>query len=132
MSYSAAKRQAKGAILSVPPPSEGIARRGSGLPSIIFDDNDACRGEHHDGLVISLSVGNCLIKRILVDTGSSTNMILLNSVKEMGLNETDITPRRIPLVGFSGEVKYTKGDIVLPVYAGGINLQVKFNVLECE
>ena len=59
-------------------------------------------------------------------------MINLNTLKEMGLSEANCNTNRIPLVGFSGEVKYTLGDIVLPVYAGGINLQVKFNVLECE
>ena len=49
-------------------------------------------------------------------------MITLNTVRDMGLSETDITPGWIPLVGFSGEVKYTKGGIVLPVYVGGVNL----------
>ena len=34
------------------------------------------------------------------------------------------------LVGFSGEQKFTVGDIGLPVYVGGINLNVNFAVLD--
>lgn len=46
--------------------------------SITFDDNDVCGEEHHDGLVISLTVSNCLLRHVLVDDGSSTNILFKN------------------------------------------------------
>ncbi|KAL5808662.1 hypothetical protein ACOSQ3_029353 [Xanthoceras sorbifolium] len=41
--------------------------------SFSSDEHTDLLHPHHDALVISLTVANCLIKRILVDNGSSTN-----------------------------------------------------------
>ncbi|XP_048599799.1 uncharacterized protein LOC125579931 [Brassica napus] len=87
---------------------------------------------HHDALVISLSVANCLVKRKLVDNGSSTNIIFQASYKDLGLEESTLTQRITPLIGFSGEVKQTAGEVTLPVYAEGINMSTKFLVVDCD
>ncbi|XP_056697730.1 uncharacterized protein [Spinacia oleracea] len=80
--------------------------------------------KHHDGLVISIPVGNCMIKRVLVGNGSSTNVMMLDALKEMGLNpDTDVIKKSTVLIGFSGEAKTTFGEVTLPVYAQGINQQ---------
>ena len=99
---------------------------------ISFIDNEATTliNPHHDELVISLMVANCKIKRILVDNGSSTNVLFLNALKEMKIDESNIHRCSFVLVGFSGEQKCTVGDIALPVYTGGINLNVNFAVLD--
>ncbi|KAF3568449.1 hypothetical protein DY000_02015893 [Brassica cretica] len=39
---------------------------------------------HHDALVISLTVANCLVKRILVDNGSSGNIIFQAAYENLG------------------------------------------------
>uniref|UniRef100_A0A0D3A8L0 Retrotransposon gag domain-containing protein n=1 Tax=Brassica oleracea var. oleracea TaxID=109376 RepID=A0A0D3A8L0_BRAOL len=67
---------------------------------------------HHDALVISLSVANCLVKRILVDNGSSDNIIFQAAYKDLGLEESALTRRITPLIGFSGNVKRTAGEMV--------------------
>ncbi|XP_048613348.1 uncharacterized protein LOC125587197 [Brassica napus] len=59
---------------------------------------------HHDALVISLTVAS-LVKRILVDNGSSGNIIFQAVYKDLGLEESALTRRITPLIGFSGEVK---------------------------
>ena len=92
----------------------------------ILDSTDP----HDDALVISLSIANCLTKRILVDNRNSTNVLFLNAYREMGLKEADITRRCISLVGFSGESKTTIGETVLPIYAEGVNLYTKFVILD--
>ena len=85
---------------------------------------------HGDALVISLLISHCKIKRILVDNGSSTNVIFLNALMEMKIDESNIRRCSTVLVGFNREQKFIVGDITLPVYAGRINLNVKFAVLD--
>ncbi|KAL5846603.1 hypothetical protein ACOSQ3_010127 [Xanthoceras sorbifolium] len=51
--------------------------------SFSSDEHTDLFNPHHDALVISLTVANCLIKRILVDNGSSTNVLFHGALKEM-------------------------------------------------
>ncbi|XP_074305639.1 uncharacterized protein LOC141640859 [Silene latifolia] len=59
--------------------------------------------------------------RILVDTGSSVNLIMLETLKNMRFSEKDLVQKAVPLVGFSGETKQSLGEIVIPTFAGGMN-----------
>ena len=71
------------------------------------------------------------MKRILVDNGSS-NIIFLTAYQDLGLEENTLTRKVTPLIGFSGEGKQTPGEVILPVYAEGINLSTKFLVVDCQ
>ncbi|KAF3513657.1 hypothetical protein F2Q69_00006560 [Brassica cretica] len=62
---------------------------------------------YHDALVISLTVENCLVKKILEDNGSSGYIIFHAAYKDPGLEESALTRRITPLIWFSGEVKQT-------------------------
>ncbi|XP_021733296.1 uncharacterized protein LOC110700116 [Chenopodium quinoa] len=125
LTYSAAKRHAKESNKDQPDRRE---KSKADIP-IMFEESDAIEG-HHDGLVISLPVGNCMIKRILVDNGSSANIIMLDTLKHMNIDEKNIINKSTMLVGFSGETKKTSGEITLATYAKGVNLQVKFLVID--
>ncbi|KAF3566480.1 hypothetical protein DY000_02014460 [Brassica cretica] len=59
---------------------------------------------HHDALVISLTVANCLVKRILVDNGSSSNIIFQAAYKDLGLEEGALT-RRCETCGISEDAQ---------------------------
>ncbi|XP_013751474.2 uncharacterized protein LOC106453814 [Brassica napus] len=87
---------------------------------------------HHDALVISLIVANCLVKRILVDNGSSGNIIFQAAYKDLGLEESALNKRITQLIGFSGEIKQTAREVTLPVYAEGINMPTKFLIVDCD
>ncbi|KAG5397571.1 hypothetical protein IGI04_019385 [Brassica rapa subsp. trilocularis] len=60
---------------------------------------------HHDALVFSLTIADCLVKIILVDNRSSSNIIFLTAYQDLGLEENTLTRKVTPLIGFSGEVK---------------------------
>ncbi|XP_048619925.1 uncharacterized protein LOC125590406 [Brassica napus] len=87
---------------------------------------------HHDALVISLTVANCLVKRILVGNESSSNIIFQAAYKDLGLEESALTRRITPLIGFSGEVKQTAGEVTLPVCAEGVNMSTKFLIVDWD
>ncbi|RRC79861.1 retroviral-like aspartic protease [Escherichia coli] len=102
--------------------------------SITFDQDDiqGAVQKHHDALVIQLTIGNCLTKRILVDGGSSANVIFADTLKVMGIERSEIVRRSTTLIGFNGDSMNTLGEIILPVFAKGINKQTKFNVIDCQ
>ncbi|XP_062088680.1 uncharacterized protein LOC133795242 [Humulus lupulus] len=85
---------------------------------------------HHDALVIALYIANCLTKRILINNGSSANILFLSALREMGIDESKIIKKTTILIGFSGEQKNTIGEIELPVYAEGVNLCTRFLVVD--
>ncbi|KAF2597847.1 hypothetical protein F2Q68_00010545 [Brassica cretica] len=64
---------------------------------------------HHNALVISLTLANCLVKRILVDNGSSGNIIFQAAYKDLGLEESALTKRITPLIGFSENLNKPPG-----------------------
>ncbi|XP_056847452.1 uncharacterized protein LOC130498111 [Raphanus sativus] len=112
---------------------EGPKRLLLGTDEISFTAREQERvlAPHHDALVISLPIVNCLVKRILVDNGSSSNIIFHSAFADLGLEPTSLNRKATPLVGFSGEVKQTLGEVLLPVYAEGVNQATKFLVVDC-
>ncbi|KAL9244482.1 hypothetical protein vseg_018256 [Gypsophila vaccaria] len=48
----------------------------------------------------------------------------------MGFEDSNISQRSVPLVGFSGETKYSVGKISIPSFAQGVNKQVTYLVID--
>ena len=67
-----------------------------------------------------------------MDNGSSNNIIFQTAYHDLGLEEGTLTWKVTPLIGFSGEVKQTSGEVTLPVYTEGINMSTKFMVVDCQ
>jgi hypothetical protein len=58
------------------------------------------------------------------------NIIQHDVLKKMNIPDSDIVPRSSVLVGFSGEIKNTLGDIRLPIYIEGVITIHKFCVID--
>ncbi|RVW76965.1 Transposon Ty3-I Gag-Pol polyprotein [Vitis vinifera] len=70
------------------------------------------------------------VRRILVDPGSSANLLQASVIKQMGLELSGIeNPGRI-LSGFNGAATTSLGDVVLPVQAGPVILNIQFSIVE--
>ena len=72
---------------------------------------------HNDALVVTMMVANHAIHRILVDNGSSIDILYWPAFQQMGINRDRIKPFGSPFVGFGGEQVYPVVIISLPLTA---------------
>lgn len=133
VTHSAAKRHTRHASRSQAGSSGSARSIASSLSQTLsFSSSESTRllYPHHDALDMSLFIENCLIKCILIDNGSSANVMFLGAFREMGLDESKIVKLTTVLIGFSGEHKSTVGEIDLPIYAESVNLCTHFLVVD--
>ena len=102
-----------------------------------FSEADArgVRQPHNDPLVIMLNIKGFNTKRILLDNGSSTDIIYFPTFQQLQLDEKRLRPFESPLVSFSGDRVYPKGIITLNVTVGThsrqLTCQLDFLVVDC-
>ncbi|KFK36457.1 hypothetical protein AALP_AA4G126900 [Arabis alpina] len=98
--------------------------------SITFDEKDTegLDQPHNDPFVINLTVYDFNIARVLIDTGSSVDVIFKKTLERMKIDLSTIKGRPKPITGFSGETTMTMGTIRLPVQAGNVKQMVDFPV----
>ncbi|XP_070013881.1 uncharacterized protein [Nicotiana sylvestris] len=101
--------------------------------SITFDDADAdgVLTPHNDALIISLLVHDINVKRVLIDLGSSVNIILLRVLNEMQA-EDKLVPKAHTLSCFDNSSVVTKRGVILTTFAEGVVKDTKFQVVEME
>ncbi|XP_048623911.1 uncharacterized protein LOC125592631 [Brassica napus] len=85
---------------------------------------------HDDALVIRIDVGGCELSRVMIDTGSSADVLFYEAFKKMGFTKALLKQERTPFIGFEGETAYSLGSIELAVTAGEIRKIVEFIVID--
>ncbi|XP_011075717.1 uncharacterized protein LOC105160151 [Sesamum indicum] len=104
--------------------------------AISFDSSDKPEesGDMNDPMVIRLDITNFTIHKVLVDNGSSADIIFESVVDKMGLENARLEPVKTPLVSFGGSEVTSFGTIKLPVCMGDEpkrkTLMVKFLVVD--
>ncbi|XP_019241008.1 PREDICTED: uncharacterized protein LOC109220996 [Nicotiana attenuata] len=83
------------------------------------EDTDGLLQPHNDALVISLNVLDFKIKRVLVDPGSSANIIQWRVLEQAKLTGSIIPATKL-LAGFNLASVTTRGEILLPTNAEGV------------
>jgi len=98
------------------------------------DDYAGVSLPHTDALVITLTIANYQTRRILVDTGSSTDILFKSAFDYMGVPREKVVLVSCQLQGFAGEKVLPLGSIDLPVTAGTYPRQkvimVKFLIVD--
>ena len=85
---------------------------------------------HRDALILTLGVGDFDVKRILVDPGSSVDLLQVAVIKQMGFEPSSLENPGRTLSGFNGSSTTSLGDVILPVQAGPVILNVLFSMVE--
>ena len=95
-----------------------IARRES--PIIGFSEEDARRlhHPHDDALVVSIRIEDYNMHRVLVDNGSSADILYYPAFQQMGIGREQLIPTNAPFVGFGGTRVLPLGAITLSVVVG--------------
>ncbi|XP_021718596.1 uncharacterized protein LOC110686295 [Chenopodium quinoa] len=87
---------------------------------MVFRDDAAKKIQrpHDDPLVIHMKMVSANVKKILVDSGSSADIITWKCLEQMCFGRGDLTPLEKPLVRFEGQHVYPLGTIKLPIHLG--------------
>ena len=79
---------------------------------------EGCQHPHDDPLVIRVVVANKTIHRVLIDNGSSTDIIFASAFDKMSIGREKLEPVSTYLRGFSGERVLPLGSIQLVLTLG--------------
>ena len=102
-----------------------------------FNEPDArgVRQPYNDPLVIMLTIEGFNTKRILVDNGSSADIIYLLAFQQLKLDPKRLRPLDSLLVSFSGDIVYPKGimtlTLIVGTYPAQLTRQLDFLVVDC-
>ena len=107
-------------------------------PIIGFSEEDArcLHYPHDDALLVSIQVEDYNMHRVLVDNGSSADILYYLAFQQMGIDRERLIPKNAPLVDFGGTRVFPLGAVTLFVVAGDylqqITKNVTFLVVDCS
>ena len=83
-------------------------------------DEDAARihHPHDDAIIITLLIADYTARRVLVDNGSSADILYYPAFQQINLGRDQLHLVHSPLVGFGGMKVQLVGTIMLPVVVG--------------
>ena len=101
---------------------------------ITFSDKDMEVGylDHMRPLDLAASINQIPIKRALVDTGASVNLIPLSTLQAVGISERKIQGCPMEVAGFGGRGEYTACHIQLWLKVGPIASLAQFHEVKIE
>ncbi|VFQ98350.1 unnamed protein product [Cuscuta campestris] len=105
---------------------------------ITFTDRDlpATGEDHNDPLAITMDMGGVDVSRVLVDTGSSVNVLYLEAFEKLKRCRTRLEPLKTPLSGFTGDSVEAEGSILLTCELGTgdkiVQKQMRFVVVNIK
>ncbi|XP_033138789.1 uncharacterized protein LOC117129318 [Brassica rapa] len=87
---------------------------------------------HNDPLLVVLAIDKYDVTKVLIDTGSSVDIIFRETLVKIGIDLKDVKPSSRTLTGFNGSSEVIMGTIRLSVQAEGVARMVKFSVVSTK
>ncbi|XP_026398798.1 uncharacterized protein LOC113294629 [Papaver somniferum] len=94
------------------------------------DDVEEDMEDQNDPLILTLPIAGCNIKKILIDEGSSVNVLFYDTFKRMELDDEQLISPYHTIYGFNGAPTKPLGDIVLQINAGPMKIDTRFSVVD--
>ncbi|KAL2246278.1 UNVERIFIED_CONTAM: Retrovirus-related Pol polyprotein from transposon opus [Sesamum indicum] len=96
--------------------------------SIVFGDEDLSSDsfDQNDPMVIKMDIANYHVHKVLIDNGSSVDIIFSNVLRKMDLGSVRLKPVRTPLVGFGGSEVVPEGLNKFKAVVSTYHLKMKF------
>ncbi|KAL3518684.1 hypothetical protein ACH5RR_021273 [Cinchona calisaya] len=83
--------------------------------SFIDEDTILDQYPHKDPIVIDVKVGDYRVHRVLINSGSLTDIIYWHAKERMGVSDDHIRPVCKSLVGFSGDLIMPEQTVMFPL-----------------
>ncbi|XP_058189258.1 uncharacterized protein LOC131306847 [Rhododendron vialii] len=93
------------------------------------DDLKGVQLPHADALVVTIAIEKSTVQRVLIDPGSSADVMFFSTYQSLGLSPAQLRTASAPLVSFTGVPVWPLGLITLPVRAGSRILEIEFVVV---
>ncbi|XP_058185694.1 uncharacterized protein LOC131302919 [Rhododendron vialii] len=118
-------------VIAVGPGSKQPRPKESPKWTITFTERDLERVQtpHSDALVVTVQIGIHDVKRVLINQGSSAEVMYYDLFKKLDLPESALQPAEVPLIGFNGAPVWPLGRIFLLVVIGSKTLSVEFIIV---
>ena len=98
---------------------------------IITFSEDNARGihqPHDDALVVTMTIADFITRRVLIDNGSSADIIYLPTYQQMKIDKERLRPIDIPLVRFTGDKVKPSRVVSLVIEASTYPKQVRASI----
>ena len=96
------------------------------------EDMEVEHPDHRRPLYLIATINGVQVRRALVDTGASLNLIALSTLEVVGLTDRRILGAPMEIIGFGGSAESTKGYVQLALRVGPIVALTKFHVINLE
>ncbi|XP_026445178.1 uncharacterized protein LOC113345667 [Papaver somniferum] len=85
---------------------------------------------HNDPLILTIPISGWTVTKVLIDGGSSMNVLYYDTFKRMGFKDEDLVSSPYTIYGFNGASSKPKRDITLEVHAGPMKQEANFSVID--
>ena len=113
-----------------------IARREGPIIGFLEENARRLHHPHDDVLIVSMRVGDYDMHRVLVDNGSSADILYYPAFQQMRIDKERLIPTNAPLIGFGGSRVFPLGAVILSMMVGDypqqITKDVTFLVVDCS